>query len=323
MDGIFILRHQGVDSMREPIKQGPDLDLELRQSYLGTSEWSVIAGLYNKYKSPLDVWNEKVHGYEPFDNIRMKLGRDIEPMIAKWVEEENGGKVAVDGCVRFHPKYDFLATNLDGVIHHIDTTQSVLEIKTASSVARENWGAELPIQYYTQIQGQMAITGLRNAYVAILTFGYAGVDNFEIQWYGYDEEFANMVINKCISFWFDHVVTKVPPQPITESDIKETYPHANGHSLEASPELADKIRVLKNLKATKKEMDQNIKGVELDIKKLMKDAQSITYGEDTLATWNNTKPRTSFNQKEFKEDHPDLYKKYLKEGNPIRTLRLK
>ena len=309
--------------MREPIKQGPDLDLELRQSYLGTSEWSVIAGLYNKYKSPLDVWNEKVHGYEPFDNIRMKLGRDIEPMIAKWVEEENGGKVAVDGCVRFHPKYDFLATNLDGVIHHIDTTQSVLEIKTASSVARENWGAELPIQYYTQIQGQMAITGLRNAYVAILTFGYAGVDNFEIQWYGYDEEFANMVINKCISFWLDHVVTKVPPQPITESDIKETYPHANGHSLEASPELADKIRVLKNLKATKKEMDQNIKGVELDIKKLMKDAQSITYGEDTLATWNNTKPRTSFNQKEFKEDHPDLYKKYLKEGNPIRTLRLK
>lgn len=309
--------------MREPIKQGPDLDLELRQSYLGTSEWSVIAGLYNKYKSPLDVWNEKVHGYEPFDNIRMKLGRDIEPMIAKWVEEENGGKVAVDGCVRFHPKYDFLATNLDGVIHHIDTTQSVLEIKTASSVARENWGAELPIQYYTQIQGQMAITGLRNAYVAILTFGYAGVDNFEIQWYGYDEEFANMVINKCISFWFDHVVTQVPPQPITESDVKETYPQANGHSLEASPELADKIRVLKNLKATKKEMDQNIKGVELDIKKLMKDAQSITYGEDTLATWNNTKPRTSFNQKEFKEDHPDLYKKYLKEGNPIRTLRLK
>jgi len=323
VDGVFILRHQGVNSMREPIKQGPDLDLELRQSYLGTSEWSVIAGLYNKYKSPLDVWNEKVHGYEPFDNIRMKLGRDIEPMIAKWVEEENGGKVAVDGCVRFHPKYDFLATNLDGVIHHIDTTQSVLEIKTASSVARENWGAELPIQYYTQIQGQMAITGLRNAYVAILTFGYAGVDNFEIQWYGYDEEFANMVINKCISFWLDHVVTKVPPQPITESDIKETYPHANGHSLEASPELADKIRVLKNLKATKKEMDQNIKGVELDIKKLMKDAQSITYGEDTLATWNNTKPRTSFNQKEFKEDHPDLYKKYLKEGNPIRTLRLK
>ena len=323
MVGISLFCHQGVDSMREPIKQGPDLDLELRQTYLGTSEWSVIAGLYNRYKSPLDVWNEKVHGYEPFDNIRMKLGRDIEPMIAKWVEEENGGKVAVDGCVRFHPKYDFLATNLDGVIHHIDTTQSVLEIKTASSVARENWGAELPIQYYTQIQGQMAITGLRNAYVAILTFGYAGVDNFEIQWYGYDEEFANMVMNKCISFWFDHVVTQVPPQPITESDVKETYPQANGHSLEASPELADKIRVLKNLKATKKEMDQNIKGVELDIKKLMKDAQSITYGEDTLATWNNTKPRTSFNQKEFKEDHPDLYKKYLKEGNPIRTLRLK
>ena len=323
MVGISLFCHQGDDSMREPIKQGPDLDLELRQTYLGTSEWSGIAGLYNRYKSPLDVWNEKVHGYEPFDNLLMKVGRDIEPMIAKWVEEETGHKVAIDGYVQFHDKYDFLATNLDGVCYDENGNESILEIKTAGKKARENWGAELPIQYYTQIQGQMAITGIKQVHVAILTWGYVGPESFEIQTYDYDEEFANMVINKCISFWLDHVVTKVPPQPITESDIKETYPHANGYSLEASPELADKIRVLKNLKATKKEMDQNIKGVELDIKKLMKDAQSITYGEDTLATWNNTKPRTSFNQKELKEDHPDLYKKYLKEGNPIRTLRLK
>jgi putative phage-type endonuclease len=323
MVGIFILRHQGVDSMREPIKQGPDLDLELRQSYLGTSEWAVIAGFFTKYKSPYDVWNEKVNGYEPFDNIRMKLGRDIEPMIAKWVEEETGCKVAVDGYVRFHPKYDFLATNLDGVCHNEDGIETILEIKTASTIARESWGAELPIQYYTQIQGQMAITGLKQAHVAILTFGYAGPESFEIQTYDYDEEFANMVINKCISFWLDHVVTQVPPKPVTENDIKQAYPQANGHSLEASLELASKIETLKELKATKKEMDQSIKEMEIDIKKTMEDAESITFGENTLATWRNTKPRTSFNQKQFKEDHPDLYEKYLKEGNPVRTLRLK
>ena len=309
--------------MRDPIKQGPDLDLKLRQTYLGTSEWYVIAGLYNRYKSPYDVWRDKVKGYEPVDNLRMKLGRDIEPMIAKWVEEEMDCKVATDGYVRFHPKYDFLATNLDGVIHHADTTRSVLEIKTASSVARDTWGAELPIQYYTQIQGQMAVTGMKKAYVAILTFGYAGPKSFEIQEYDYDKEFADMVINKCVDFWFNHIVPQHPPDATTNNDIKQLYPEANGHSLEASPEVAMKIQTLKQLKATKKEMDQTIKELELDIKTTMKDAESLTYGEDTLATWRNSKPRTSFNQKEFKEVHPELYEKYLKEGNPIRTLRLK
>ena len=206
--------------MRDPIKQGPDLDLELRQSYLGTSEWSVIAGLFTKYKSPYDVWTEKVNGYEPFDNIRMKLGRDIEPMIAKWVEEQLGCKVAVDGYVRFHPEWDFLATNLDGVCHSEDGIETVLEIKTASTIARESWGAELPIQYYTQIQGQMLITGMKKAYVAILTFGYAGPEKFEIQEYDFDPEFAEMVQNKCVDFWFNHIVPEHPPEPTTEGDIK-------------------------------------------------------------------------------------------------------
>tara|TARA_Y100000593_G_scaffold24468_1_gene48797 strand:- start:90 stop:1019 length:930 start_codon:yes stop_codon:yes gene_type:complete len=309
--------------MREPIKQGPDLDLELRKTYIGSSEWAVVAGIFNQYKSPLGVYTDKINGYESFDNLRMKLGRDIEPMIAKWVEEEMDCKVAIDGYVRFHPKYDFLATNLDGVIHHADTTRSVLEIKTASSVARDTWGAELPIQYYTQIQGQMAVTGMKKAYVAILTFGYAGPESFEIQEYDYDEEFADMVINKCVDFWYNHIVPQHPPEATTDSDIKELYPQANGHSLEASPELATKIETLKQFKATKKEMDQSIKELELDIKKTMEDAESITYGEDTLATWKNSKPRTSFNQRDFKVDHPELYEKYLKEGNPIRTLRIK
>ena len=120
--------------MRDPIKQGPDLDLELRKSYIGSSEWAIVAGIFDKYKSPLGVYNDKINGHESFDNLRMKLGRDIEPVIAKWVEEKMDCKVAIDGYVRFHPKYDFLATNLDGVIHHTDGTQSILEIKTANTL---------------------------------------------------------------------------------------------------------------------------------------------------------------------------------------------
>ena len=47
----------------------------------------------------------------------------------------------------------------------------------------------------------MAVTGMKKAYVAILTFGYAGPESFEIQEYDYDKEFADMVVNKCVDFW--------------------------------------------------------------------------------------------------------------------------
>ena len=309
--------------MRDPIKQSTDLDLELRQSYLGSSEWSVIAGLYNAYKSPYDVYTEKVYGYEPFDNLRMRLGRDIEPMIAKWVEEELDGKVAQDGLVRFHKDYDYLATNLDGIFYDKEGVPSVLEIKTASTVARDNWGAELPIQYYTQIQGQMLITGMKKAYVAILTFGFAGPEKFEIQEYDYDESFINLVVPKLVDFWTNHVQKKVAPEFTTESDVKNAYPEANNHSIEATSEIINTMDRIKDIKAKKKALDQELKSLELDIKKEMKDAHSIIDGDQTLATWKNGKPRKTFDKTLFIKDHSELYEKYIKTGDPYRTLRIK
>ena len=309
--------------MRDPIKQSTDLDLELRQSYLGSSEWSVIAGLYNAYKSPYDVYNEKVYGYEPFDNLRMRLGRDIEPMIAKWVEEELDGKVAKDGLVRFHKDYDYLATNLDGIFYDKEGVPSVLEIKTASTIARDNWGAELPIQYYTQIQGQMLITGMKKAYVAILTFGFAGPEKFEIQEYDYDESFINLVVPKLVDFWTNHVQKKVAPEYTTESDVKKAYPESNNHSIEATSEIISAMDRIKDIKAKTKRLRKQHKSLELDIKKEMKDAHSIIDGDQTLATWKNGKPRKTFDKTLFSKDHSELYEQYIKTGDPYRTLRIK
>tara|TARA_R100001594_G_scaffold78597_1_gene113194 strand:+ start:5977 stop:6906 length:930 start_codon:yes stop_codon:yes gene_type:complete len=309
--------------MRKPIKQGVELDLALRQTYLGTSEWAVITGLYNAYKSPYDVYVDKVHGYDPVDNLRMKLGRDIEPMIAKWVEEELGGKVAQDSLVRFHKDYDYLATNLDGVYYDKDGDASILEIKTASTIAREKWGAELPIQYYTQIQGQMLITGMTKTYVAILTFGFAGPEKFEIQEYDYDESFINLVVPKLVDFWTNHVEKEIAPEFTTESDVKNAYPEANNHSIEATSEIIDAMDRIKDIKAKKKVLDQELKSLELDIKKEMKDAHSIIDGDQTLATWKNGKPRKTFDKTLFIKDHADLYEKYIKTGDPYRTLRIK
>ncbi len=308
--------------MREKIKQTVNLDLELRQSYLGTSEWAVVAGLYNNYKTPYDVYMEKIYGYEVIDNQRMRYGRDIEPIIAKWVEEDTGWKVAQDGYVRFHPDYDFLATNLDGIIYHDDGSESILEIKTASESARESWGTILPIQYLTQIQGQMLITGIPQAYVAIETSGYN--KSFEILGpFKPDVDFQERVVNKCVSFWYDHVIPQVAPDAINVEDLKKTNPQGNGHSIIASPELKTKIDTLKQMKITKKEIELSIKDLEFQIKDAMGDAEFLKYEDETLATWRNTKPRKSFDRATFAQDQPENYEKYVKESAPGRSFRLK
>jgi len=310
--------------MREPIKQDT-LDLKLRQTYIGTSEWAVVAGLFSKYKTPYQVWDEKVNGYTPIDNIRMRLGRDIEPMIAKWVEEDMNVHVARDGMVRFHPEFDFLATNLDGIIYHKDGTDaSVFEIKTASTIARETWGAELPIQYYTQIQGQMLITGMKKAYVAILTFGYAGPEKFEIQSYDYNPDFISALLPKLVAFWQDHVATGIPPAPVNNDDVKSLHPESNGTGITANQDLLEKIETLKEVKQTRANAEKLVKEIEVDIKSIMGDAEWITDEEDNkLVTWKSGVGRISFDSKSFKSDNPELYESYTKVSGPIRTFRIK
>lgn len=308
--------------MRDPIKQ-EGLDLDLRKSYIGTSEWAVVAKLYNRYKSPLDVWNEKIFGYEPHDNIILRHGRDIEGMVAKWVEEDMDVIVSIDPYVRFHKDYDYLATNLDGVIHFKDgQPDAVLEIKTASQIAKDTWGGKIPIQYFTQIQGQMHITGMKYAYVALLTYGYAGIDSFDIYKYEYKPKYIQPIIDDCVSFWNNHVVTQVPPEALTDTDIKQTYPEANGESMIADSKLIERFETLRQFKETKKELDISIKDLEIQIKKSIGHYESVNDGERTLATYKNSKPRTTFDRKTFQTENPKMYDEYLQEGSSYRTLRI-
>lgn len=44
-------------------------------------------------------------------------------------------------------------------------------------------------------------------------------------------------------------------------------------------------------------------------------------GQEDFVTWKYSKPRTIFNSALFQQEHRSLYEHYLKEGDPVRTLR--
>ncbi len=140
------------------------LQLKERQHYIGGSDVGAILG-FNKYKSALEVYFEKVDGIESsVNNSYTRWGNILEPVVRNefdeilrkysklWVHEE--------AYTKYHKDYKFLAGNVDGLIcrnikkesstnstiHKLqkqDPIEAVLEIKTVSyNGRRQNWGEE-------------------------------------------------------------------------------------------------------------------------------------------------------------------------------------
>ena len=87
--------------------------IDHRYESIGASDAGAVLGI-NPYKSPVDVYMEKVTRTNDFeDNFNMWLGREMEPIIKKKFTQETGLKVRDDNKIRMDKQYSFLSTNLD------------------------------------------------------------------------------------------------------------------------------------------------------------------------------------------------------------------
>jgi len=300
---------------------GSDAWLRLRNSYLGTSEWGSVLGI-SKYATPLDVYNNKINGATKIDNIKMRFGRDSEPMAMKWFTEETGLVCYEDPYIRLHQDYPFLATNLDGIVK--DASQEIpLEFKTTSTLARANWEGVLPMTYLTQVQGQMALFGADYSYVAVMVFGFAGIEDFEVMKIYRDQEYLDIILPRLVAFWNQHIVKQTPPDAINNDDILTLFPqHEPKKEIQANPSIVDAIGELMVIKEQIKTWNDKKKELEFVIKDYMKDAELLKEHESVIATWKNGKNRTVFDRKRFALERSDIYAHYCNEQNGNRTLRL-
>lgn len=85
-------------------------------------------------------------------------------------------------------------------------------------------------------------------------------------------------------------------------------------------DLEVKIRELKELRSKQTILDEQIKLLESEIKSEMTERNEYQIlGEDYKVTWNMVSSNR-FSQKEFKDDHPDLYEKYMRVSESRRFL---
>lgn len=143
----------------------------IRNSIIGSSEAAAACGL-SEYKTPLELYLEKIGQVEPFaGNEHTRRGKRYEPLIAEDWQEMTGRALAKYPCPMYlHPTLEGIAATPDGQISETEG----LEIKCPSPRAKDKFGEEgtdeIPNEWKLQAQQQMGVMGWERVHFAVKVF---------------------------------------------------------------------------------------------------------------------------------------------------------
>ena len=86
--------------------------------------------------------------------------------------------------------------------------------------------------------------------------------------------------------------------------------HTDGKIIEVADDIYTAVNDLKALKEQIAKLDEQKEEIEAKIKLGFGDAEAISYGGQTIATWKAPKPSEKFDAKAFAKAHPDLAKEF-------------
>ena len=293
--------------------------LKVRKLGLGGSDMAAVLGL-SPWRSPIDVWLDKTSDtVEEKESEPMYWGNVLEEVVAQEFAKRSGYKVRNNNFTLQSDKYPYLLANIDREIVGLDAG---LECKTANAFKANEWdGDNVPDAYYIQCQHYMAVTGKASWWIACLVGG----NTFYYKEIKRNEEVIAAIIDTGAAFW-ELVESKTMPAPDDtkqcENALKKLYQKSNGQSVELPANYGNMIIDYLEIKNQLSELETKKRGIENVMKDFLKDNEKATYGEH-FVSWKSTKPRETFDAKAFKDDYPELHKKYIKVGEPSRRMDIK
>nr|DAN10300.1 MAG TPA: Exonuclease [Caudoviricetes sp.] len=293
--------------------------IKARKLGLGGSDMAAVLGL-SPWRSPIDVWLDKTSDtVEEKESEPMYWGNVLEEVVAQEFAKRSGYKVRNNNFTLQSDKYPYLLANIDREIVGLDAG---LECKTANAFKANEWdGDNVPDAYYIQCQHYMAVTGKSSWWIACLVGG----NTFHYKEIKRNEEVIAAIIDTGAAFW-ELVESKTMPAPDDtkqcENALKKLYQKSNGQSVELPANYGNMIIDYLEIKNQLSELETKKRGIENVMKDFLKDNEKATYGEH-FVSWKSTKPRETFDAKAFKDDYPELHKKYIKVGEPSRRMDIK
>lgn len=305
--------------------------LEARKRYIGGSDAAAIMGL-SPWSTPVELWMEKTGRSvkAPPDAARERVfarGKKLEPIIIDMVVDKLRGQgheveLVAKNQRYTDPEFPFMSCEIDMELR-IDGELVNGDAKSVHGFARRKWGAEdtedIPIEYAAQfMHGLMVTPGNRQR---CLVAALIGLDDVAIYWLHRDEETIAAMRAKEVEFWQDCVLGGVMPDPMVFNDIKVLFPSDNGQAIEATADIADKVKQLAEIKARIKTWEASEEELKFEVSEFISPNARLTFNGKELASWKG-QDETRLDTTAFKEAHPALFAEFTR-TKTIRVLRLK
>lgn len=286
--------------------------LEDRKGGIGSSEVATILGL-NPWETPYQLWRRKMGMEAPKDEtFAMKAGHYLEDAVSMFWADETGREVIKSSAgdwLFVNNEKDFLRASPDRTfwipgLPKNNENKGILECKTTQmSIDPE----DLPKHWFCQVQYQLGVSEMTQGSLAWLCsgreFGYKDI--------AFVPDFYGWMIEEVERFWVDNIIGKIEPAAITVTDVITKYArHTDGKIIEASAETLAAYTRLKEVRSEIAKAESEKEELEAKIKIGFGDAEIMSYGGQTLATWKAAKDSDKFDSKLFCKENPELAAKY-------------
>lgn len=295
---------------------------EQRRQGIGASDVAAILGL-SPWATPLSIYKQKLGVPNVIDENLAWFGHHLEPVIADWVREKHPEVGVVhDGFSARSLQWPWLTAAPDRLAY-VPTTpvgrpaEIPIELKTSSAFSKATWDAGVPLYYAVQVQAQLAVFGAPYGWLAVLHGGNSPMLHGPIE---RDDEFINdELVPRTRAFWEDHVLRRVPPEPMTTGEAVEIWPgDADADPVVADDETYALFAALRHARLEEKAAKAEAERTALEIQKRMGDATALVRDEQVLVTWKPQAGAKRLDTAALKAEHPEIVAEYTRQGEPSR-----
>lgn len=299
-----------------------------RRQWLGGGDVAKVLGV-SPHGTPVTLWMDKT-GQSPSEEPSLEVrrvrerGRKLEPyvrdmMIHKLRAAGHDVQLLAKNRRYRDAGVPFLAAEIDFELC-VDGRSTNAEVKTATGYLRHAWGEEdtddIPMHYTAQVQHGLGVTQRQLCIVGALI----GLDDVAIYQVERDDDLVRSIRATCMEFWLNHVVPRERPDPIRFADVKALFPVDTDRTVEATPDVAEFARQLRQASGDEKRAKAQAEMLRLHIGAYMRDASTLTIEGRPAVTFRDHE-QTTVDVQALRREHPDWCALYERMAS-VRTMRL-
>jgi predicted phage-related endonuclease len=139
-----------------------------------------------------------------------------------------------------------------------------------------------------------------------------------------DLELEDLIIEKALHFWNDHVLKDMPPPAQTEGDYQALFKKSDpSKTVEANPKTVELVGQLQTLNAQSGDVEEQITQIKQHIMNEMKEAEVLSYQGSVMATWKAPKPSFRLDSKRLELEAREVYERFKMFSRILTTMQSK